>query len=92
METLREIISTSFAVYTGALFLVILASWVPAALQKPWLAAFYNVLKTITDPLLNVFRKVIPPLPLGSMQLDLSPILAFFALSLASRLLLWLLS
>jgi YggT family protein len=65
-----------------SLFLVvrILLTWFPSVnfYDPPlsWLAQ-------ITDPFLNLFRSIIPPL--GGM--DLSPILAFLALSLVKQLL-----
>ncbi len=62
-----------FLTYTALLFVRILSSWVPHWQYKQWFRfiAFY------TDPYLNLFRRVIPPI--GGV-LDLSPILAFFAL------------
>ena len=42
----------------------------------------------ISDPLIRPFQDLLPPLRIG---LDLSPILALFALGLLRRLILWLL-
>lgn len=74
-----NIINLLFQIYTLMLFARILSSWVPE-LQgtKPMLfIAFY------TDPYLNLFRKIIPPLGM----IDISPILAFFALEFFRMLL-----
>lgn len=64
-----------FVSYTVLIFLRLVSSWFPAWQnhQLVRFAAFY------TDPYLNVFRRILPPL--GGL-LDLSPILAFFALRL----------
>ena len=66
-----------FVFYSIMLFVRILGSWIPefSSHRVMMLIAFY------TDPYLNVFRKIIPPL--GMM--DLSPIAAFFALRLIER-------
>ena len=51
----------------------ILLSWIPQAQGVGFLQPLYQ----ITDPYLNAFRGIIPPIG----GLDLSPILAFFFLS-----------
>lgn len=73
-----------FSAYTFLLFLRILGSWIPALQNTKFMhfVAFY------TDPYLNFFRRFIPPI--GGVM-DISPIVAFFALyiikSLVMRLL-----
>jgi YggT family protein len=42
---------------------------------------------TITDPPLRFVRRFVPPLRLGSINLDLSFLVVFFSVSIASRLL-----
>ena len=68
-----EFIDLIFWVYTLMLFARILGSWVPEFQGNRFMMfiAFY------TDPYLNVFRKIIPPLGM----IDISPIIAFFFLS-----------
>ncbi len=62
-----------FQGYIILLFIRILSSWVPSwrHLQFFRFVAFY------TDPYLNIFRRIIPPI--GGV-LDLSPVLAFIVL------------
>jgi len=36
----------------------------------------------VTDPVLGPLRRVLPPLRMGAMALDLSPIVAFFGISI----------
>jgi YggT family protein len=66
------IVDGFFLCYTLLLFARILGSWFPQFQSHPIarFIAFY------ADPYLNFFRKFIPPLGM----LDLSPIVAFFAL------------
>jgi YggT family protein len=67
-------------IYLLLIFVRILLSWFQTA---DWANTVMSFLSPITDPYLNLFRSVIPPL--GGM--DFSPILAMFALQiLASAL------
>jgi YggT family protein len=69
-----------FLCYTLMLAVRLIASWFSAI-------AFHPVIQLIgrfTDPYLNVFRKVIPPI---GGALDLSPLLGFFTLQLAEHFL-----
>ena len=71
---ISRIVLQLFTLYYYILILRIFLTWIPNVdmEQKPlcWLRA-------ITDPFLNIFRGIIPPI--GGM-LDISPILAFLAL------------
>ena len=68
-------LSAFITIYTGLLFVRILLTWFPNI-------SFYDqpfaTLAQLTDPYLNVFRSIIPPL--GGM--DLSPMLAIIILQL----------
>jgi YggT family protein len=79
--TLYQAIHFIFLGYTILLTVRILLSWVPNLQGQTWVRfiAFY------TDPYLGLFRRIIPPI--GGM-LDLSPILAFFALRILESMIL----
>jgi YggT family protein len=67
----------AFAFYTLMLFTRILVSWVPELGR-------YSVIQWVfrcTDPYLNIFRQIIPPLGV----IDISPIVAFLALRLVEH-------
>ena len=72
-------LSTFITIYTGLLFVRILLTWFPNI-------SFYDqpfaTLAQLTDPYLNLFRSIIPPL--GGM--DLSPMLAIIVLQLVGSL------
>jgi YggT family protein len=73
-----QLIHVIFQVYTLMLFARILSSWVPQLSE-------YRIMQFIvyyTDPYLNIFRRIIPPLGM----FDLSPIVAFLALSFIQNL------
>ena len=63
--------------YNAVITARILLSWFP---QSQSIGALQPVF-AITDPYLNLFRGIIPPV----FGLDLSPLLAFFALNLATQ-------
>ncbi len=61
-------------IYGYLLIVRILLSWFQTA---EWANNLISFLSPITDPYLNIFRSIIPPLG----GIDFSPILAFIALS-----------
>ncbi|ACK71728.1 protein of unknown function YGGT [Gloeothece citriformis PCC 7424] len=67
-------------IYSILLIARILLSWFQGA---SWAYGIISFLSPITDPYLNIFRSIIPPL--GGM--DFSPILAFILLSFIQQLL-----
>ena len=65
--------------YFLVLLLRLVLSWFP--LQPDGIAAqFFGLTITLTEPVLGPLRRVLPPLRLGGVALDLSPIVAFIAL------------
>lgn len=82
---LDQIIHLLFTCYTLLLFVRIVVSWFPS-----W--HYHHLVRFVafyTDPYLNLFRRLLPPL--GGV-LDLSPILAFLALRILEVVLLRLVS
>ncbi|HAC63389.1 MAG TPA: hypothetical protein DCF68_07565 [Cyanothece sp. UBA12306] len=67
-------------IYLLLIFVRILLSWFQTA---EWAYGIMSFLSPITDPYLNIFRSIIPPLG----GLDLSPILAILALQFISSML-----
>jgi YggT family protein len=73
MDILLQTLSTFLSIYTVLLIIRILLSWFP---NLDWFNPPFSVLSQLTDPYLNLFRSIIPPLG----GIDLSPMLAFFLL------------
>jgi YggT family protein len=69
---------TFIGIYTALLFIRILLSWFPTI---DWLSPPFSILSQLTDPYLNIFRNIIPPL--GGM--DFSPILALLLLQVVQQ-------
>lgn len=65
--------------YELLVFARILASWFPGVMLQPWMRG----IRQLTDPYLDVFRRVIPPLGM----IDISPIAAFIVLEMLIQIL-----
>ncbi len=66
--------------YLVLLLIRILLSWFP---NINWLSPPFSILSQLTDPYLNLFRSIIPPLG----GIDFSPMLAFLLLNVIISLL-----
>jgi YggT family protein len=69
-----------FLVYIILLFVRILLSWIPRIPYNPTLSAIINFIHEVTNPYLNLFRRILPPVGGGGFALDLSPMIAIFVL------------
>lgn len=54
-----------------------------------WFMMVAEVLFVLTDPPVKALRKIIPPLQLGGIALDVSVIVLFLLLAILSRLIGW---
>jgi len=81
MIYLIKSIQLIFLTYTILLFVRVVGSWFPRISSH----AFMRFVMHYTDPYLNLFRRIIPPI---GGRLDLSPLLGFYALRLIEHFLL----
>ena len=77
---LAQTLSTFVSFYLVLMFIRILLSWFP---NVNWYDPPFSVLSQLTDPYLNIFRSIIPPLG----GIDFSPIFAIFALQFVAQIL-----
>lgn len=77
---LTNTLVTFVNLYTLILTVRILLSWFP---NINWYDPPFSILSQLSDPYLNLFRSIIPPLG----GIDFSPIIAFFVLQIVSGLL-----
>jgi YggT family protein len=75
-----------FLVYMILIFVRILLSWIPRIPYNPTLSAIINFIHEVTDPYLNLFRRILPPVGGGGFALDLSPIIAIIVLIIVRAL------
>jgi len=88
MTLIAAITRDDVADYVGALFLVyiililirVLMSWIPRMPYNPTLRTVLDFITETTDPYLNVFRRIIPPIGGGGFGLDLSPMIGIIVL------------
>jgi len=79
------LISTLLQIYVFILFARLILSWFP---QPPeWARPIYTILYVLTEPVLRLVRPLVPPLRMGMMALDLSPIIIFVALQILIQIL-----
>ena len=75
-DDIADYVSAVFLVYLILIFARILLSWIPRIPYNPYLRAVVDFIHQVTDPYLNLFRRVLPPVGGRGFALDLSPILA----------------
>ena len=85
MDLVQSLVCLFLDVYFVVLLVRIVLSWVPA-LPEPLLPVARGV-RAVTDPLLLPLRGMLPPVQVGAMALDLSPIVLFFVVRILQMLL-----
>jgi YggT family protein len=81
-----DYVETLALVYLVLIFIRIISSWIPRMPYNRYLAAALKFVSDVTDPYLNIFRRILPPVRLGPGALDLSPIVATFVLIILSSI------
>ena len=76
-----SIICLLLTLYLIAIIGRIILSWFPIAPDTP-MATIFSFLYSITEPVLGPIRRILPPVGMGGMGLDLSPIVVTFTLGL----------
>ena len=85
MDGVQQVLCLALSIYYVILIVRIILSWVPA-LPEPLLPLARGV-RALTDPLLQPLRGTIPPVQMGTLALDLSPLILFFGVSIIRSLL-----
>ncbi len=71
-----------------AYFLVLIGrvvlSWFPIS-PGSGLATVYSIVYALTEPVLGPVRRLMPPIGMGGMGLDLSPIIVFLLVAVLER-------
>lgn len=75
------IICNLISLYLILLFARIILSWFPVS-PGGAMAQIFSVLYTITEPVLGPIRRAIPPIGMGGMGFDLSPIIVIFGVQI----------
>ncbi len=73
-------VSALFLVYTVLILANILISWLPRIPYNRWLRTIIDFVGDTTNPYLNLFRRLLPPVGGRGVAIDLSPILGLLVL------------
>ncbi|MGH2960451.1 MAG: YggT family protein [Solirubrobacterales bacterium] len=73
-------------IYSVLILIRILLTWVPHLPENAALRTVVGFIEDVTEPYLGLFRRIIPPLRGGPGLIDISPIIAIFALVLVGSL------
>jgi YggT family protein len=71
-----EIICILLTVYWVILLVRILSTWFPAPPSGP-IRTILDLVYAVTEPVLRPIRNLLPPVRMGAMAFDLSPIIVF---------------
>jgi YggT family protein len=74
------IICILLSIYFVILLVRVFSSWFPVPPSGP-VRAVLNVVYDLTEPVLRLVRGVVPPVRMGVMGLDLSPIIVFVVIA-----------
>lgn len=77
---LGEVLGSALVVYLGVLFAYVILSWVPRPPEP--LVPIRAGLGAMVEPVVRPLRRIIPPLRLGGVAVDLSILIVFFGINL----------
>jgi YggT family protein len=81
---IQQLLCDLLTAYLIVIFARIILSWFPLAPDSV-MATVFGFLYSITEPVLGPIRRVVPPLGMGGMGLDLSPIIVIFGIEILQR-------
>jgi YggT family protein len=79
-DDVADYVAALFLVYIILILIRVLMSWIPRMPYNPTLRAVLDFISETTDPYLNLFRRVLPPIGGGGFGLDLSPMIGIIVL------------
>ena len=77
-------LATFLNLYATVIFVYIIMSWFVSG-SRGWVRDVYVGLATVCEPYLSIFRRLLPPIMVGSGGLDLSPLIGLFVLQLVAN-------
>jgi YggT family protein len=79
-----SLICALLQVYVFAIFGRIVLSWFPLS-PGGAMASIFSFLFSVTEPVLGPVRRLLPPVRLGGMGLDFSPIVVLFGVQILAQ-------
>ena len=85
MTLILAVVSTALTIYSFAILVRIILSWVPL---HSGTASYrlYSILYDVTEPYLRLFRRFLPLVRFGNAALDLSPIVGLVVLFIVQQI------
>jgi len=75
------ILQTLLTIYWVILLIRVFSSWFPIPPSGP-IRQFMNLIYDVPEPVLRPVRRLLPPIRMGGMAMDLSPIIVFIVLGI----------
>lgn len=79
-QDIADYVAALFLVYIILILIRVLISWIPRMPYNPILRGVLDFVSQTTDPYLNLFRRILPPIGGGGFGLDLSPMIGIVVL------------
>lgn len=79
-DTVADYVAALFLVYIILILIRVLMSWIPRMPYNPALRTVLDFITETTDPYLNLFRRILPPIGGGGFGIDLSPMIGIIVL------------
>ena len=79
------LICAALQLYIFVIFIRLIMSWFPPTPGTTY-QQIYDAFVTVTEPVLAPVRAIMPPMRMGAMALDLSPIVVLLGLQLIKRI------
>ena len=79
-DDIADYVAALLLVYIVLILIRVLMSWVPRMPYNRVLRTVLDFITETTDPYLNLFRRIIPPIGGGGFGLDLSPMIGIIVL------------
>lgn len=80
--SIGPLIASLLRLYGYLIIGYIVLSWVVMSSRSSVVADIYRVLASICEPYVGLFRRLVPPVSMGSAGLDLSPVIALIVLQI----------
>jgi YggT family protein len=77
--TVQRLFCILLTIYWVILFARILLSWIRPPISGLG-RTLYDIIQDLTEPVLRLVRGLLPPIRMGTVGLDLSPIILFIAI------------
>jgi YggT family protein len=87
-ELLANVVNYAYYILLGFIIVWILFGWFGRYPSNELLQRVYDIVHNVVNPIMMPLRERLPPLRIGGIAMDLSPIIALIGLFIARRLLL----